>query len=274
MGARTSISWSNTTWNPLAGCKKVSAGCKNCYAERMANRLAAMAKRKVRNGESPGRLRNYTRTVDPNGRWSGHIHLDWEAINDPYNWRTPRMVFVNSMSDLFHEDVPQEFIDRVFDVMKENPHHTFQILTKRPERINRSLPTDWNSLEYAHVWLGTSVENQRYADERLEHLRMVPTFGRAFVSAEPLLGPINLTNDQLDGLGWVIVGGESGIGFRAMEPEWADAIRDQCEAAGVAFFYKQDAAYHSGISDTPDRWVQQYPHAMRERTKARSKAHG
>lgn len=212
MATASSIEWTDATWNPVTGCTKISAGCKNCYAERMAKRLRAMGKNQYRNG--------FKLTLQP------------KAIEIPLHWRSPRLVFVNSMSDLFHRDVPDAFIENVFDVMKRCPQHTFQILTKRPERvaeIGRKLPWPEN------VWMGTSVEDNRVRD-RIKHLRRVPSQVR-FLSVEPLIGPIPRL--PLAGLHWVIVGGESGPKARPMAPDWVRAIRDRCVGRGVPFFFKQ-----------------------------------
>ncbi|RMF48611.1 MAG: phage Gp37/Gp68 family protein [Bacteroidetes bacterium] len=210
--ARTSIEWTEATWNPLTGCTKISPGCKHCYAERMARRLQAMGVPKYRNG--------FRLTLHPT------------VLTEPLRWRTPRMIFVNSMSDLFHHDVPPEFICAVFDVMRQAHWHTFQILTKRAERL-RALDSllDWPP----NVWMGVSVERADYI-ARIDDLRATGAAIK-FVSCEPLLGP--LPHLPLDGIDWVIVGGESGPGARPMDPAWVRDIRDQCLAADVPFFFKQ-----------------------------------
>lgn len=212
MAQATSIEWTNATWNPVTGCTKISPGCKHCYAERMARRLQAMGQARYRNG--------FRVTLQP------------DVVELPLRWRKPRMIFVNSMSDLFHKDVPEEFIARCFAVMARASQHTFQILTKRPERaaaMARGLP--WP----ANVWMGTSVENADYAG-RIGHLESIPAAVR-FLSLEPLLGPIPAL--PLAGIHWVIVGGESGPGARRMEAAWVRDIRDQCAQCGVPFFFKQ-----------------------------------
>lgn len=212
MANASSIEWTEATWNPVTGCTKVSAGCKNCYAERMAKRLKAMGLDQYRNG--------FKVTLQP------------QALGLPYTWKKPRTIFVNSMSDLFHKNVPTRFIQDVFEVMKNCPHHVFQVLTKRPERVAEladGLP--WPS----NVWMGTSVEDDRVLD-RIVKLQSVPANIR-FLSLEPLLGP--LPNLPLDGIDWVIVGGESGPKSRPMHEEWVIDIRDQCASASVAFFFKQ-----------------------------------
>ena len=212
MGSHSSIEWTESSWNPLTGCTKVGPGCQHCYAERMALRLQAMGQRNYANG--------FKLTM--------HEHM----LELPLSWKKPRMVFVNSMSDLFHEDVPVEFIHRVFDVMSRASWHTFQLLTKRSERLLELDPEiDWPS----NVWMGVSVENQDYTF-RIEHLRQTSACVK-FLSIEPLLGPLHTLD--LEGIDWVIVGGESGPGARPMDEEWAVEIRDQCLEADVPFFFKQ-----------------------------------
>jgi protein gp37 len=212
VGDKSAIEWTDATWNPVTGCTKVSPGCKNCYAERLAARLQAMGNRRYINGFS--------------------VTLHPDQLDLPLRWRQPRQIFVNSMSDLFHESVPDEYIRRAFDVMAEAHWHVFQVLTKRARRLAELaawLP--WPS----NVWQGVSVENARYAS-RVADLVKVPAAVR-FLSVEPLLGPIS--HLPLDGIDWVIVGGESGPGHRPVQPEWVRAIRDQCKEARVAFFFKQ-----------------------------------
>jgi protein gp37 len=212
MAQNSSIEWTEATWNPVTGCTKVSPGCKHCYAERMALRLRAMGQPRYRNGF--------------------RITLQEDVVDLPLRWRKPRKIFVNSMSDLFHRDVPVEFISRCFDVMRRAAQHTFQVLTKRPERaaeMAHQLPWPGN------VWMGTSVENADYV-WRVAELARVPAQVR-FLSVEPLLGPI--PELPLDGIHWVIVGGESGPGARPMHENWVLDIRDQCQSAEVPFFFKQ-----------------------------------
>ncbi len=212
MAQNSSIEWTEATWNPVTGCTKVSPGCKNCYAERMAKRLKAMGQHRYRNG--------FEVTLQP------------DLVELPLQWRKPRVIFVNSMSDLFHADVPTAFIQQCFETMQKAEQHQFQVLTKRPERtaeLTRRLPWPGN------VWMGTSVENADYA-WRIEELVNVRAAIR-FLSIEPLLGPI--PNLPLDGIHWVIVGGESGPGARPVEEKWVIDIRDQCVASGVPFFFKQ-----------------------------------
>lgn len=212
MAQASSIEWTEATWNPLTGCTKISAGCKHCYAERMATRLQAMGQKRYRNG--------FKLTLQP------------DVLELPLRWRRARMVFVNSMSDLFHKDVPIEFIITCFRVMQEASHHTFQVLTKRPGRavgLCRHLPWPDN------VWMGTTVENADYVF-RIDQLVQIPAAVR-FLSLEPLLGPI--ARLPLAGVDWVIVGGESGPGARPMDPNWVLQIRDRCLCHGVPFFFKQ-----------------------------------
>jgi protein gp37 len=212
MGDHSAIEWTDATWNPVTGCTKVSPGCKHCYAERLAQRLQLMGNPRYANG--------FDLTFHP------------DQVDLPLQWNRPRRVFVNSMSDLFHEDVPDAFIQSVFGTMVRAHWHNFQILTKRAERlpkISSSLPWPTN------VWLGVSVESAEYT-WRMDRLRRVPAAVR-FVSIEPLLGPI--TNLDLDAIDWVIVGGESGPKYRKPDPDWVRELRDQCVTAGVAFFFKQ-----------------------------------
>ncbi|MBI3895551.1 MAG: phage Gp37/Gp68 family protein [Acidobacteria bacterium] len=210
--SKSSIEWTESTWNPLTGCTKISPGCKHCYAERMAMRLQAMGQPNYRNG--------FKLTL--------HEHV----LEAPLKWKTPQLIFVNSMSDLFHEKVPFDFIQKIFDVMRRAYWHRFQILTKRSERLADCSPwINWPS----NVWMGVSVENQDYTF-RIEHLRTADAEVK-FLSLEPLLGP--LPNLNLTGIDWVIVGGESGPGARLMKKSWVLDIRDQCQRDEVAFFFKQ-----------------------------------
>ena len=221
MADRSGIEWTETTWNPTTGCDRTSPGCDNCYALALAKRLKAMGQPKYANDGDP-------RTSGPG--FALTLHPDTLVI--PCTWRSPRLVFVNSMSDLFHPDVPLDFIRRVFDVMADTPQHTYQILTKRSRRLlNLSADLDWPD----NAWMGVSVETDRYTF-RIDHLRQVGARVR-FVSAEPLLG--SLPDVDLTDIDWLIAGGESGPGARPMEEEWVRDLRDQCGAAGVAFFFKQ-----------------------------------
>ncbi|MBN2584308.1 MAG: phage Gp37/Gp68 family protein [Planctomycetes bacterium] len=232
MAQVSAIEWTGSTWNPIVGCSKVSDGCRNCYAERMAKRLAAMARAAKTRGDDPGRAANYLRVIDRDGSWNGCLHLDLDAVDDPLKWRTPRTVFVNSMSDLFHEAVPLEFIQRVFGVMNRCPQHTFQILTKRPgiaARLSGSLT--WTP----NIWMGTTVESNGVR-QRIDDLKRTGAAVK-FLSVEPLLGAIPRL--PLCGIDWVIVGGESGPGARPMKSEWVQEIRDRCVSRRVPFFFKQ-----------------------------------
>jgi protein gp37 len=206
---KSSIEWTEATWNPTTGCDRITAGCDNCYALTLAKRLKAMGNPKYQLDGDP-------RTSGPG--FGVQCHED--ALGIPLRWRSPRVVFVNSMSDLFHAHVPNDFIRRVFDTMVATPQHTYQLLTKRPIRLN--------------VWVGVSIEQQREA-WRVDRLREVPAAVR-FISAEPLLGPLEL---DLTGIHWLIAGGESGAGHRPMRESWVSSLRDQCDAAGTAFFFKQ-----------------------------------
>lgn len=221
--AESKIEWTEVTWNPVAGCSVISPGCTNCYAMRLAARLALMGQEK------------YAGTTRRSGKrsvWTGQINLVPDALELPRSWHKGRMIFVNSMSDLFHPEVPESFIVRVFSVMQDCPQHTFQILTKRGERLSEvALRLPWPE----NVWMGVSVENSDYLS-RADHLRQVPAHVR-FLSVEPLLGPLAGLN--LAGIHWVIVGGESGPGARPVDAEWVRDIRDQCVAARVPFFFKQ-----------------------------------
>ena len=221
MASRSAIEWTEVTWNPVTGCDRISAGCDHCYALTLARRLKAMGAAKYQHDGDP-------RTSGPGFGVSPHP----EALREPYGWRAPRVVFVNSMSDLFHAKVPLTFIQDVFDVVAETPQHTYQVLTKRSLRLRRlSDQLRWPP----NLWMGVSVENTR-ALSRVDHLRQVPAAVR-FLSCEPLLGPLD--GIDLEGIGWVIAGGESGPNYRPMHLDWARGIRDACQAADVPFFFKQ-----------------------------------
>jgi protein gp37 len=212
MATNSSIEWTESTWNPLTGCTKISPGCKHCYAERLAARLQAMGNPNYQNG--------FELTLHP------HV------LELPLTWKKPRTIFVNSMSDLFHHDVPAEFVLQVFDTMRRAHWHTFQVLTKRSDRLlELDVQIEWPD----NVWMGVSVENANYAF-RADHLRQTHAQTK-FLSVEPFLGPIpNLNLEEID---WVIVGGESGPGARPMKEEWVLEIRDRCREFGTAFFFKQ-----------------------------------
>jgi protein gp37 len=233
MAQSSTIEWTDATWNPVLGCTEVSDGCKNCYAERMSNRLAGMARGARARGQNAGRKANYVRVIGPSGRWNRKVFLDESALDIPHRWRLPRTVFVNSMSDLYHQDVPTEFIRRVFTTMNDCPQHVFQLLTKRPERAAdlRDAVT-WTG----NIWIGTSVENANVTS-RVRALQRIRAARVRFLSVEPLLGPIPRLPLQL--IDWVIVGGESGPGARAMHQEWVRQIRERCRRYDVPFFFKQ-----------------------------------
>lgn len=274
MADKTKIEWTDATWNPVIGCRRVDEGCRNCYAEVMAARFSDA-------GQWGHGLANRVKDADgkTDHRWTGETRFIDHALDMPLRWRKPRKIFVCSTSDLFGESVPDEWIDKVFAVMALAPHHTFQVLTKRPERARAYLakrdtskagdPITMAALSISgngkggnsqwplpNVWLGTSISDQASADLRIPHL--LSTFAAVrFISAEPLLGPVDLAPylyaakmaaDTADGqrhqwdipkLNWVIVGGESGLYARPMHPDWARSLRDQCAAAGTAFFFKQ-----------------------------------
>lgn len=233
MPDRTAIEWTDATWNPTTGCTSVSSGCDHCYAERIARRL---------HGD------NYTRrlpVVDtPGNRRNPFAVRTWpERLDLPRTWREPRHVFVNSMSDLFHKDIPDDFVQRCFEVMVDTDRHIYQILTKRPARAARFIRRHGAKLFSErclpkHIWIGTSVENQA-VDYRIRHLAAVPAHVR-FLSCEPLIGSLSLTKAGFEGvIDWVIVGGESGPDHRIMEEAWVEQIRRECQQASVPFFFKQ-----------------------------------
>lgn len=212
MATTSTIEWTEMTWNPVTGCRKVTQGCKHCYAERMAKRLKAMGSSRYVNGFEPT--------------------LHWDLLGVPARWKKPRVIFVNSMSDLFQEEVPLTFIQRAFETMVACPQHTFQILTKRADRLRELAPhLPWP----ANVWMGVSVENQRVA-HRVHDLAATPAQVR-FLSCEPLIGPLKAL--PLAGIHWMIVGGESGPKARPMKPEWVDDLLRQARVAKTAFFFKQ-----------------------------------
>lgn len=209
---KSNIEWTEETWNPVTGCDAVSPGCDNCYAERLAARLQAMGNKRYVNGF--------------------RITLHWDKIEEPLRWARPRIVFVNSMSDLFHPKVPDDFIDGVFDTMEKASQHTFQVLTKRPQRAAKHL----NGTQLPpHIWIGTSIENDQYTF-RANYLRTINAYVR-FLSCEPLLGP--LPSLDLNNIQWVIAGGESGPGHRPIEIDWVRNLRDLSQEADIPFFFKQ-----------------------------------
>jgi len=217
MASNSHIEWTDATWNPITGCTKISPGCKHCYAERLAHRLQMMGQVNYING--------FRLTLQP------------QMLEVPLRWKAPKRIFVNSMSDLFHRDVPAEYIREVFRVMARADWHQFQILTKRSERLRElSSQLPWHE----HIWQGVSVENEKCA-KRIDDLRATGAVVK-FLSLEPLLGPLPELN--LRGIDWVIVGGESGPGARPMQEDWVIDIRNQCSEAGVAFFFKQWGGVH------------------------------
>ena len=216
MSYKSAIEWTEATWNPVTGCTKITRGCDNCYAGRLAERFRG----------TPGHPfeRGFDLTLRP------------ERLSQPLSWKRPRTIFVNSMSDLFHKDVPTEFIDDVFEAMEMADWHVFQILTKRSSLMRDYLRRRYRSdLTPRHIWCGVSVEDNK-ATVRIQHLRDAPVTTR-FLSIEPLLGPIGHIN--VEGIAWIIVGGESGPKARSMKPEWALGVRDLCERQGIPFFFKQ-----------------------------------
>ncbi|MES2063129.1 MAG: phage Gp37/Gp68 family protein [Bacteroidota bacterium] len=210
--AESTIEWTELTWNPVTGCKKISPGCKFCYAEVMSRRLKAMGVEKYKDGFK--------------------IRIHPESLNIPFTWKKPKVVFVNSMSDLFHDEIPLEFIKAVFSVMNATPQHTYQVLTKRSDRLlSIAAELNWTS----NIWMGVSVENEKYV-QRVIELSQTPAKTK-FLSVEPLLGPVR--NLPLENINWVIVGGESGHGARPVKYEWIESVRLQCEDHNVPFFFKQ-----------------------------------
>jgi protein gp37 len=275
----TKIEWATETWNPVVGCTKVSAACDHCYALTMARRLKGMSRAARQRGENPGRRAHYEQVV--NGEGWARVQLVPEALEDPLHWERSRTVFVVSMGDLFHEDVPDEYIDRIFHVMARARHHTFLVLTKRPARMRvwmtrQTMENGEGGLNEGNVWLGVTAENQEALDERVLELLQCPAPVH-FVSIEPMLGPVNLralpyhgdtsyyldvlrgtyTTDPRGGYGtsfnfglcsmapldWVIAGGETGPGARPMDPDWVMSLKDQCVAAGAPFFFKRWGDY-------------------------------
>lgn len=266
--SKTAISWTQATWNPTVGCSLMSAGCTNCYAMRMAARIEMMG------GKAARTYSGLTKTVNGNAVWSGVVRLDPAALLKPLKWRKPRLIFVNSMSDLFHPALSSADIDQVVAVMALCDQHVFQALTKRPDRMRDYLndPATRSRVELRaemirpgfrvrswpleNLWCGTSIENQAVANERLPILLSVQAAVR-FLSIEPLLGPVSLIRDVgLDAaarIDWVIVGGESGPGARPMHPDWARDLRDECQQARIPFFFKQSGQF------SPQRPAQKRP---------------
>lgn len=225
MAQQSSIEWTDLTWNPVVGCSIESAGCKNCYAMRMAARLQAMGHEKYA---------GLTKRSKRGAVWTDKVRCHEESVDIPLSWKKARRVFVNSMSDLFHDDVPSDFVRRIWSVMEQTPQHHYQILTKRPQRM-AALLKEIAPAPLPNVWLGTSVEDERVV-ARIDHLRDVPASVR-FISFEPLIGDVGEVD--LAGIHWAIVGGESGPRARPMDEEWVERILDQCLNSGTAFFFKQ-----------------------------------
>lgn len=223
MSTNSAIEWTEATWNPVVGCTVLSPGCTNCYAMRMAYRLEAMGQPKYS---------GTTRLSGGRPKWNGVVRIDAQSVDLPLTWKAGRIIFVNSMSDLFHHKVPSAFVHRVFSTMRATPRHIYQILTKRSDRLDAlSVELDWPK----NVWMGVSVESKDYL-YRIEDLRSSGALVK-FLSLEPLLGPLD--EIDLSGIDWVIAGGESGPGARSLDPMWVRDIRDQCIKAGVAFHFKQ-----------------------------------
>jgi protein gp37 len=283
MSDNTKIEWTDATWNPITGCSVVSAGCKHCYAMKLAGT-------RMRNHWSREGLTIQTQAGPV---WNGQVRFNEQWLDEPLHWRKPRRIFVCAHGDLFHENVPNEWIDKVFAIMAQSPQHTFQVLTKRPERMLAYI-TDpvWAEIHgpkwpLKNVWLGVSVENQEAADERIPLLLQTPAAVR-WLSCEPLLGNVLLDNGETSwltchntdtdteccisysvsgihfrGIDWVVVGGESGHGARPMHPDWARSLRDQCVAARVPFFMKQMSGTRKSAMPPipPDLFIREYPHA-------------
>ncbi len=277
MAETSFIEWTDATWNPITGCSVVSPGCTNCYAMKLAG---------TRLKHHPSRA-GLTRDSKAGPVWNGEVRLNCQWLRQPHDWKRPRMIFVCAHGDLFHESVPDEWIDMVFAVMALAPQHTFQVLSKRAERMrayvadeqlvrcreiaraaDRIAPRSFAAARWPlpNLWLGVSAEGQKEADERIPHLLATPAAVR-FLSLEPLLGPIDFCATSaimpieehpwrngpiLQGIHWVIVGGESGKGARPMHPDWARSLRDQCASAGVPFFFKQWGEYHPSNEHAPD----------------------
>lgn len=249
MSDRSGISWTTATWNPVTGCDRVSEGCDHCYALTLAKRLKAMGNPR------------YQRDGDPRRSGVGFgLTLHPDKLREPHRWRRARRIFVNSMSDLGHDGIPFAFFGQIMETMAMSRRHTYQVLTKRPgilrSRLERWYAQEGSPRPLENLWVGVSVENQRWANIRIPYLLRTAAAVR-FLSCEPLLGPINLL-PWLRGIDWVIVGGESGPQWRPMEMEWARSIRDQCRVAEVAFFYKQGAGPRPEMDRTLDgqRWEQ------------------
>ena len=261
MARDTGISWTDSTWNPVRGCSRISKGCENCYAERMAARFS-----------DPGKPYHGYAEMTPSGpRWTGKLGFIERHINDPLNWKKPARIFVNSTSDLFHEDMPWEWIEKVFGIMLKAKWHTFQVLTKRADkmrdwmnevkdRAGHLIKASGSSWPPNNVHLGVSVEDQAAATKRIPSLMGTPAYIR-FLSVEPLIGPVDLGSYLSTGrIDWVIAGAESGPGARPMQEDWVRVIRDQCVRYNVKLFYKQKITKDGKKIETPKidgrRWTQ------------------
>ena len=308
MSTVTGIEWTDATWNPIRGCSRVSEGCRNCYAEKVAYRFSG-------HGQPYEGLVRVDVAGERKPEWSGQVRFVENHLLDPLRWKEPRRIFVNSMSDLFHSFVSLDVIDRIFSVMARVPKHTFQVLTKRPERMQAYMSDPRTNVRISqqagmrlhehrwplpNVWLGVSVEDQKAADVRIPLLLQTPCAVR-FISAEPLLGPVRLTgvhNDEYDldyltgelietdlysrrerlfyseRISWVIVGGESGPGARPMHPDWARSLRDQCVRARVPFFFKQWGDYLPAMCDGPVMNGEQVLNASNQPQRVGKKAAG
>lgn len=251
MGDKTGISWTDATWNPIRGCTRVSAGCVHCYAETIAHRFS-------------GAGQPYEGLTDSHGRWNGNIKQVPSAEHQPSRWARARRIFVNSMSDLFHPAVERDWLDAIFKQMEANPRHVFQCLTKRADVMHEYLLKRWGSTANApwHIWVGVSVEDAKVID-RIATLRATPAQVR-FLSCEPLIGPLEAL--ELDGISWVIIGGESGTGARPLRAEWVNSIVEQTERAGATPFVKQFGSvfarahgWHDRAGADPAEWRMLYP---------------
>jgi protein gp37 len=270
VGDSSNIEWTDATWNPLAGCTPVSEGCLNCYAAGMALRLEAMGQAKYAGTAK--------RVSTGRAVFTGVINMDDANLTLPFRWKRPRRIFVNSMSDLFHESVTDRQIDQIYTVMESAPWHTFQVLTKRAQRMAEYTNRRYSKFGPRHIWHGVSTEHQKAADERIPHLCEVPSPIR-FLSMEPLLGPVNIDRAMYgdpvgrsgmnafgftDGCGyeamlqWVIAGGESGPKARPPNPDWFRSIRDQCVVAGVPFFFKQHGEWAEPETVSREQWTEHH----------------
>ena len=250
MSEQSAIEWTDATWNPVRGCTKISPGCKHCYAETFAERFRGV------------KGHPYEQGFD--------IRLVPEKLLEPLRWKTPKMVFVNSMSDLFHDKIPDDYIQEVAEVMVQAQWHTFQVLTKRSQRLKSLLTTKLRfAASHPHIWWGVSAENRKHGIPRIQHLRSTEVAVR-FLSVEPLLEDLGVLD--LEGISWVIVGGESGAGARPMKKEWAISIRNQCQAQGISFFFKQWGGVRKSLNgrQLDGRTYDEFPTFSRETSGLRS----